>query len=147
MGGIGCGNLSLPSKRQPIVPGVPHSAPCLSSMEISTATTCSLWPLAGSWKVSQVSCSQPWLRGKEQQVLKSLSPQERLPSLTWITNVFPLKFPAASPQDAKSIPVGTSSRTLPEHKFPENWRPAPILCEGYSVGHLLPDPQPLHLHN
>lgn len=52
VGGIGCGNLSLSSKRQPIVPGVPHSAPCLSSMEISAATTCSLWPLAGSWKVS-----------------------------------------------------------------------------------------------
>lgn len=64
VGGIGCGNLSLSSKRQAIVPGVPHSAPCLSSMEISAATTCSLWPLAGSWKVSQVSCSQPWLRDR-----------------------------------------------------------------------------------
>lgn len=95
VGGIDCGNLSLPSKKQPIVPGVGRCA-SLSSLPQLYGDFSSyhlfLLAQAGSWRVSQVSCSQPWLRGTKQQVLKSHSPQERLPfSLTWITNVFPQK--------------------------------------------------------
>lgn len=81
-----------PLRGKPIVPSLGRCASLSSLPQLhGDFSSYHLFLVAreGSWRVSQVSCSQPWLPGTKQQVLKSHSPQEHLPpSLTGITNAF-----------------------------------------------------------